>query len=160
MTVRLVGTALLMAALWLLMSGIYKPLVIGLGAISVATAVYVARRTDAIDGMRVDIELKPFATLRYFAWLLVEIAKANWAVTKIIASPSMPMRQHLFCVPYSQRTDLAQVMFANSITLTPGTITVEIEDDEFYVHALDYDDSVPGALAEMDRQVSTTEKDA
>jgi multicomponent Na+:H+ antiporter subunit E len=155
--VRLVGTIILLFALWLLMSGLYKPLIIGFGMGSVLLVVFVMRRMDAIDGDRVDVLLAPIRFARYIVWLLVEIARANWAVTKVILSPDMPVRQHLLAVPYSQKTELGQVIFANSITLTPGTLTVEVEPGHFLVHALSFSDSDVGALADMDRRVSATE---
>jgi multicomponent Na+:H+ antiporter subunit E len=158
--VRTIGTAIVLTALWLLMSGLYKPMILGFGAASVLLVVYVVRRMDAVDGDQFQIRLKPIAFLGYLLWLLVEIAKANWAVTKIVLSPKMPMRQHLFDVPYSQKTDLGQVIFANSITLTPGTISVETEIGHFLVHALDYGDNDMDAIAEMDAQVSKIEGSA
>ena len=154
---RTIGTATVLTALWLLMSGLYKPMILGFGAASVVLVVYVVRRLDAVDGDQFAIRLKPIAFLGYLAWLLVEIAKANWAVTKIVLSPKMPIRQHLFDVPYTQKTDLGQVVFANSITLTPGTISVETEVGHFLVHALDYGDDDMDAIADMDRRVSATE---
>ena len=89
--------------------------------------------------------------------LAVEIAKSNIAVTKTILSSSMPIKQKLFNVPYTQRTDLGQVIFANSITLTPGTVTVETEDGHFLVHALSYSHDDLEALAVMDRRVRAAE---
>ena len=79
--VRLAMTGIILLSLWLLMSGIYKPLVIGFGVLSVLLAVYVVRRMDAVDGDHLEVRLKPVAFLGYFGWLLVEIAKSNWAVT-------------------------------------------------------------------------------
>ncbi len=140
------------------MSGIYKPLVIGLGAASVLLALYMTRRMDAVDDAHLNLELKPLSFVGYLGWLLVEIAKANWAVTRIVLSPSMPLRQHLFVVPNSQRTDVGQVIFANSITLTPGTITVETEKDHFLVHAAAFGDTTMDELADMDRRVAATEQ--
>lgn len=154
---RLVGTALLLSALWLLMSGLYKPLILGFGAGSVLLVLIVTRRMDQVDNDRVDISLRPVAFVRYLLWLLVEIAKANWAVTKIVLSPAMPIRQHLFVVPHTQRTDLGQVLFANSITLTPGTISVETEEGQFLVHAVGFCDGDMAALADMDARVTATE---
>jgi multicomponent Na+:H+ antiporter subunit E len=155
--VRLLGTSLLLFALWLLMSGLYKPLIIGFGAASVILVMLVTRRMDAVDGDKIQLNLKPLEFLKYFGWLLVEIAKANWAVTRIILSPEMPIRQHLFAVPYTQKTDLGQVIFANSITLTPGTISVEVEPGYFLVHAVSYSDGDMDSLADMDARVSATE---
>lgn len=156
---RTIGAAIILMALWLLLSGIYKPMIIGFGAASVLVVLLVVRRMDAADGDRVELRLRPFETAKYVVWLMVEIAKANWAVTKIILSPNMPIRQHLFAIPFSQRTDLGQVIFANSITLTPGTITIETESDDFLVHAVSYSDSDLEALADMDRRVTATESE-
>jgi len=155
--VRTGGTAVILFALWLLMSGVYEPIVIGFGAASVLLVIVITKRMDAVDGDQVDIRLKPFAFARYILWLLVEIAKANWVVTKIILSPSMPLRQHLFTIRYTQKTDLGQVIFANSITLTPGTISVETEPGHFLVHAVAYSSEDNLALADMDHRVSATE---
>ena len=156
--IRSVWTFLFLLALWLLMSGVYKPLVIGLGVASALLATYMVRRMEAssVTG-RLGLPIKPLATLRYIGWLLIEIAKSNWAVAKVILQKDMGMRQHFFTVPYSQKSDIGQATFANSITLTPGTISVEVEDGHFWVHALSYSEDDPEALAEMDAQVTRTE---
>jgi len=156
--VRIVGAFIVFIGLWLLLSGVYKPLTVGLGVLSVLAVIYISHRMDSIDGDGVKIRLKPIKFIQYQMWLLVEIAKANWIVTKIILSPSLPIKQHMFSVPYTQKTDLGQVIYANSITLTPGTITVEIEPGHFLVHAVAYTADDIGALADMDRRVTTTEK--
>jgi len=143
--------------LWLLLSGIYQPLIVGFGVVSVLIVIFVVKRMDALDEDRVALRLSPMEFLKYMLWLFVEIAKANWAVTKIIMSPQMPLRQHLFSVRHTQKSDLAQVIYANSITLTPGTITVETEPGHFLVHAVAYTDEDIDALADMDRRVSAVE---
>ena len=147
-----------LAALWLLMSGLYKPLVMFLGLCSVILAIYIANRMDQMDdNKQLEYSMSPVSTLKYFFWLLIEIVKSNWAVTKIILSPGTPGKQNLFTIPVSCKTEIGQVVFANSITLTPGTITVETEGDHFIVHALDYSDDDLDALAEMDSQVQKIE---
>ena len=103
----------------LFMSGVYKPMVIGFGVASVVLVLVIVRRMDHVDCDHLDASINPLKALGYFAWLLVEIAKCNWTVTKVILSPGLPTRQHMFVVPYTQRSDLAQVVFSNSITLTP-----------------------------------------
>lgn len=143
--------------LWLLLSGIYTQMIIGLGFASTVLVLIVINRMDRIDGDRVEIGLSPFQFGKYLVWLMIEIARANWAVTKTILSRQMNIRQHMFTVPYSQKTDLAQVIFANSITLTPGTITVETEDGKFLVHAVSYSEDDPAAIADMDARVTACE---
>lgn len=135
-------------------------MVIGFGVASVVLVLVIVRRMDHVDCDHIDASINPLKALGYFAWLLVEIAKCNWTVTKVILSPGLPTRQHMFVVPYTQRSDLAQVVFSNSITLTPGTISVETEQGHFLVHALSYGPSDDVDLAQMDRRVSGIESEA
>ena len=154
---RAVASAVFLMALWLLMSGVYKPLVIGFGLGSVLLICLVLWRMDKVDGDHVQIRLNPIKFLGYIIWLFGEIAKSNWAVTRVILSPLMPIRQKMFVVPQSQKTDLAQVIFANSITLTPGTISVETEESGLLVHALSYSPEDDASLVDMDRRVTAVE---
>ena len=146
-----------MMALWLMLSGIYKPMLIGFGLVSVGLVMVIIRRMDQIDGDHVRIFIKPVKFIAYVFWLLKEIAKSNWNVTKIILSRTMPINQNLFEVPYTQKSDLGQVIFANSITLTPGTLTIETESGDFLVHALSYDLEDTASLGDMDRRVTAIE---
>ena len=154
---RLVGYSVILCSLWLLWSGIYKSLLIIFGVGSVLLVLLITIRMNRVDDDRIQIELNPLKFIGYICWLLVEIAKSNIAVTKTILSSSMPIKQNLFDVPYTQRTDLGQVIFANSITLTPGTVTVETEDGHFLVHALSYSHDDLEVLEGMDRRVRTAE---
>ncbi len=140
-----------------MLSGIYKPLIVALGLLSVLFVLLVVNRMDKIDRDEIGTKLKPVAFIKYQAWLLLEIAKSNLAVAKIILSPSLPIRQHMFSVPYTQKTDMGQVIFANSITLTPGTITIETEPDHFLVHAVSYSPEDMQELAKMDSHVCEIE---
>ena len=150
-------TSIFMMVLWLMLSGIYKPMLIGFGIVSVALVMVIVRRMDRVDGDHVRISIKPIQFFHYLLWLFSEIAKSNWRVTKIILARTMPIRQNLFEVPYTQTSDLGQVIFANSITLTPGTLTIETEAGDFLVHALSYDTDDMAALADMDRRVTEIE---
>lgn len=156
---RNIATVAALFALWLLMSGLYsKSLVVGLGLASAVFAVFVLRRMDAVDGDEVTIRLKPLAFVKYNVWLMGEVAKASWAVSKLIVQGKSP-NQHLFYTPYTQKTDLAQVIFANSITLTPGTISVEAEPGRFLVHAVNYSDDDLDDLADMDARLAAVESE-
>jgi len=152
-----VGT-LVLFGIWLGMSGIYSPLIMGLGAASsVFVSVVVWRMERANELARVRLRLRPVAFIGYLVWLLKEIARANWAVTKAIMAPDLAIRQHFFRVPASQRTEVGQTIYANSITLTPGTLTVETEEGAFFIHALEFGDSTCDELADMDTRVAATE---
>lgn len=75
--------------------------------------------------------------IRYFGVLVKEIVKANVCVLKIILSPELQPEPAFVYFDTDLKTGLARVLLANSITLTPGTITVSVEDDRFCVHCLD-----------------------
>ncbi len=140
------------------MSGVYKPLTIGFGLASAIIAVLIVRRMDRIDGAHMELRIDPIGLIKYFGWLLVEIAKANWTVTKIILSPDMPLNQRFLHIPYNQKTSVCKTIFASSITLTPGTISVEVEEGQFLVHAVAFSEGDMEAIADMDRRVCEVEQ--
>ena len=87
--------------------------------------------------------------LTYWSWLGREIVAANIAVIRLIMKPDVDIEPRLVRVPVDLRSGLARCVFANSITLTPGTVTVDIESDGFLVHALDNSFTAPEGFAEM-----------
>jgi len=156
---RTIITVVVLFCLWLLMSGIYQGFIVMLGFIAAAIAVFVVRRMDDVaDTGRLEIRLKITNTIGYFFWLLVEIAKSNWLVTKTILGLNPSIKQHFFKVPCTQETEVGKTTFANSITLTPGTISVEHEGDKIWVHALSYSEEDLDALADMNSRVSNIER--
>ena len=143
--------------LWLLLSGHYDdPLLLTLGVISSIAVVFIAQRMDVIDHESVPLRLR-FGFIGYLAWLAKEIALANIAVAKIIISPSLPLSPLLFRVKTSQKTDVGRVTHANSITLTPGTVSVEVEDGDIIVHAIAGNLASDMAKGGMDRRVTAVE---
>ena len=156
---RTIITVVVLFCLWLLMSGIYQGFIVMLGFIAATIAVFVVRRMDDVaDTGRLEIRLKILNTIGYFFWLLVEIAKSNWLVTKTILGLNPSIKQHFFKVPCTQETEGGKTTFANSITLTPGTISVEHEGEEIWVHALSYSEEDLDALADMNSRVSNIER--
>ena len=156
---RTIITVVVLFCLWLLMSGIYQGFIVMLGFIAAAIAVFVVRRMDDVaDTGRLEIRLKITNTIGYFFWLLVEIAKSNWLVAKTILGLNPSIKQHFFRVPCTQETEVGKTTFANSITLTPGTISVEHEGEEIWVHALSYSEEDLDALADMNSRVSNIER--
>ncbi|SET06873.1 multisubunit sodium/proton antiporter, MrpE subunit [Natronincola peptidivorans] len=74
--------------------------------------------------------------VRFLATLLIEIVKANIEVAIIVLNPAMPIKPSFIRVPMMLKNDVNKVIYGNSVTLTPGTLTVDITDDEFIIHAL------------------------
>ncbi len=156
---KFIITFLAFLALWLVMSGLFKPLLIAFGVISsLLCAGLVAHFGFFRSGDDVLLDFRLFRLLRYLGWLMVEIGRADWAVTKVILASNPPRRQRLIRVPVSQRTDLGIALFANSITITPGTITVEVEDGHFLVHALTDEAADLSGLERMNQNVLATER--
>lgn len=139
------------------MSGIYKPLIIGLGVFSCVLSAWLVRRLGLLDSETPSGTLSPLRLLRYLCWLVVEIGKADWAVVKVILAPSLPRSQRLLRIPAKQQTDLGKMLFGNSITITPGTVTVETEPDTFIVHALTDEAADLDTLAAMGDRVAALE---
>lgn len=140
--------ALAMTVFWLSMSGMFTGMLLTLGVISVLLTLWLCKRMGILD-----VETAPYLyvplTLTYFVWLGKEIYKANIAVVKAVMSPDMKISPALVRVPVNRKTDIGATMFANSITLTPGTVSVEINDDNILVHALLSEMAVADDFSEM-----------
>ena len=143
-----VSLTAILVALWLTLSGSYTlsgdyPIVMGLGVISIVIAVALTFRMRIVDRETVPVAPAP-ALFGYWSWLGGEIVNANLAVTRLVMKPEIDIEPRLVRVP-----GLGLCVFANSIPLTPGTVTVDIEDDGFLVHALDSSFTDPAGFAEM-----------
>ena len=141
-------------SLWLLMSGHYNVLIVSLGIISCAFCVYVAKRGKLIDDEGLPIFFIP-RLLNYLIRLFKEILKSNLSTAKVIINGKV--EPETFTVKTSQVTDVAKVTYANSITLTPGTVTTKIQKGVFEVHALNSDFGNDVRTNEMDKKVTWLE---
>ncbi len=153
---RIVGLWVVLFAVWLLLSGHYTALLIGFGMGSCTLTVYIAIRMDVADREGVPIDWV-FRFLVYLPWLLKEILVANLNVARVILSPSLPISPIMVVFRSTQKTDLGRALYANSITLTPGTITTGVEDDQLEIHALTWRDVDGREEDEMDRRVTVVE---
>ncbi len=149
---RTLSLAIAIFSFWLALSGHYTPFLLTIGFLSVLAVVYIASRMGLIDTEGQPVQLVP-AALTYFPWLIVEILKSAWSVTKAIISPSLPISPTMTIVRASQRTTAGLATYANSITLTPGTITVAVQGDRFTVHAIESAGADDLEAGGMDRRV-------
>ena len=124
-----------LAATWWTLSGYTKPIILTLGTISLILVLIMASRMRILDRETAPYMTVP-QTLGYFGWLFIEIIKANVAVVRAVLNPNLEVSPTLVKIPADGKSDLAKTMFANSITLTPGTVSVNIEEDHILVHAL------------------------
>ena len=152
-----VSSTIVLSVLWLLLSGFWdNSLLLGLGVVSVVLTLIVSARMGVIDreGHPVHLALRG---LFYWPWLIKEIVVANVDVAKAILGMTDDVRPSMFTIKASQRTDLGKTIYANSITLTPGTVTIGLRDDELTIHALTPSAKEGLASGEMDRRVTNLE---
>lgn len=158
---RLIHSILLISAValfWLLLSGIYTPVLLGFGAVSCLLVWWLSHRMNIIDDEDHPLHPRPIRLATYFAWLCLEVVKSNFDVALRIVRRDMPVHPRLLTIRTSQRTELGQVIFANSITLTPGTVSIDLRGHEIEVHALAEAPANSLLSGEMDRRVTAVER--
>jgi multicomponent Na+:H+ antiporter subunit E len=154
---RAIGLGAILFAFWLVLSGHFEPMLMGFGVASAAFVAYLAKRMDVVDHEGVPLHLGGRFWM-YFPWLMKEIWVANLRVAKIILTPGLPISPILVHYHASQKTDLGRAIYANSITLTPGTITTSVLGDTLEVHSLTWVDVDGREEDEMDRRVRWVEQ--
>ncbi len=156
--VNVLALSSVLFGLWLLLSGHYTPLFFFLGALSTAIAVFFAHRMDVFDEEGVPVVHLSRKIWTYIPWLVWEVARSNLAVALIVLRPKLEISPTLFRFRARQETDLGRVIMANSVTMTPGTITVAVTGRDLHVHAL-YREAVDGIEeGEMNRRVAELER--
>ncbi|MGI9317936.1 MAG: Na+/H+ antiporter subunit E [bacterium] len=148
-----------LSGFWLLLSGFWSnTLLLSLGLASVLFSVYMAWR------IRKSYRLYTNWTFllrlpSYLRWLLYEIYKANIAVIKNIWFPQVhPISPTVKRLPMMQKTKIGKTIFANSITLTPGTVSFDIKEDGVLVHAIVEEAVVELMDGEMNQKVAQLEQ--
>ena len=157
LTKRVYRLVAILSALWLLLSGHFEGQLLFLGACSCVLVTLAVVRMDAVDGEHHFGMVRIFASLRYAGWLIVEIVKSNVDVARRILAPDLPISPTIIRVPASQATELGRVIYANSITLTPGTLSIDVSDGEIEVHALNREAAEVLANGEMNRRICEIE---
>ena len=145
--------------LWLLLSGYFdNGTLIGFGIASVLLTGWLADRAGVLDGEGVPTRVFP-GIVSYMVWLTLEIGKANLAVAREVIRPSLKLSPKMIRVPAYQASDLGKTIFGNSITLTPGTVTVDLQDGEALVHALTEDLADTDGITAMGEKVCAFDGD-
>lgn len=153
---RYVSLSLILFGFWLVLSGHYTIITVTAGIVSVIGAVALARRMEIVDGEGHPIHLTVRA-VTYLPWLARAIMTSAWDVTKIILNPRLPISPTLIRVKASQKTPVGITIYANSITLTPGTISARVSGHEILVHAVTRDGAKEVGEGTMDRRVTKFE---
>ncbi len=154
---RLVSLTSILFATWLLMSGHYDALTVSFGVISCIACVCLARRMKIVDHEGHPLHLSS-AIVLYWLWLLWQIAKSNLDVALLCVLPGRRIDPIVFRAPTSQKTGVGIAVYANSITLTPGTVSMMTWDHEIEVHALTRSGADDVLAGNMDAWVTRVER--
>ncbi len=144
---------LLLFVAWLLWSGMFKPLMVSLGVFSCLLTAYIIGRMGYFDtrmhAFRYDLRL-----LGFWAWLLPEIVRSSLDVARVVLSRRLELDTEVIEVDVSVLDRFDQAVLGNSITLTPGTLTLEAHNDKLIVHALTAESADSLCEGEMMRRVA------
>jgi multicomponent Na+:H+ antiporter subunit E len=154
----------LLMAIWLILSGKFEPIYFFWGTLSVGFVLWLSNRLHHIPlaadepcgATRINIP----RLLVYLCWLQWQIIKSGVYVASVVLHPRMPIKPMLVRFTSRQPNIIALVILGNSITLTPGTLTLKIDGDEYTVHALTRDteeDLVSGDMAARVARLYTDE---
>ena len=143
-------------AVWLLLSGHFDPLFIVFGVLTCTVAVWVCARMGVVDRESLPVHLVGRAA-GYVPWLAWEVFKSNLRVARIILAPRPRLDPSIVHFRASQRTDLGRFIYANSITLTPGTVTTGVAGDDMEVHAIVQSEIDGSEENDMNRRVAALE---
>lgn len=136
---------------WFVFSGLESSLFLLFGAVSSAFAVFIVLRMDIADSEAYPFRLT-FSAPFYWLWLLKEMVKSGIGVTKIVWARNLSISPSAQWIPTRQSCDLGRTIYANSITLTPGTVCVDITAKKVLVHALETASIHELEDGEMDRR--------
>ena len=144
---------LLLVAAWFLWSGVFKPVLVVLGVISCLLTVYVVRRMGNFDpgvfAFRYNLRL-----IGFWFWLLREIARSSIQVARVVLRQPMRLNTEVVEVPVDDLDHVDQALLGNSITLTPGTLTLDTRQNTLTVHALTPEGAQALRKGEMKQRVA------
>lgn len=146
-----------LALFWVANSGHYSALLLGFGTLSVMLVTWIAHRMDVVDHESLPLHLLRRLP-RYFLWLAWQVVLSNIDLARRVWRPGRTTDPVVARVPLPQQTDICRVVYANSINLTPGTLTIDMGDDSLLVHALSRSAMASLQEGEMARRVGELEQ--
>lgn len=132
--VKVLAWLAILAVAWLLLSGLFKPIILVLGALSCVLTVYVVHRTSFFKDST-SLHVLPRMPVYWFR-LCIDIIKSSISVTRIILDPKLPISPTVVEFEAAPKGPIGQVILGNSITLSPGTVTMDVHEGRLCVHCL------------------------
>ena len=154
---HIVSLFFILALVWWILSGYPKTLLLTLGLISTLFTLFVSRRMGAIDRESLPLHMS-MRLVTYWFDLMWRIVLSNLQVMRLVLSSNPDLDPRIIRVKTRQTTDLGKVVLGNSITLTPGTVTLDIKDDEIEVYAINAAAAADVEQGYFDQRVPVEEK--
>ena len=145
-----------LVAAWLLWSGLFKPLLLFFGVISCLLTFWLVRRMDYFEEKMFALHFS-LRLLKFWWWLGGEIIRSSLTVTRIILDPKMPISPRIVDIEAESSHPFNQVILGNSITLTPGTLAIDVHKGVIKVHSLTEEGAQELLAGEMNRRVTGME---
>ena len=144
---RFIFTWGLLILIWIGFTGTFDSMELLMGSIiSLIIAIY-AHRTFTQEGLRL-LTLRKMAYMVKYLWVFViELIKSNMDVALRVINPKLPINPEIVEFKTSLKSEMGRLILANTITLTPGTLTVDLIDDTYYIHWLNSETSDPTEAA-------------
>jgi len=130
-----IGLAFVLSLIWLANSGVYIPLITSLGLVSVIFVVLLSRRMNLLDNEAIPFQLSRRLPA-YYLWLIKQIILSNIDVVRRVWSGPNSLSPQVADVKIDELSDMAKVIYANSITLTPGTVVLDLKGQNIRVHSI------------------------
>ncbi len=155
---RALYTPLLFFVAWVLWSGLFTPLLLGLGVAVSVLVYYLSKRMGYMDNelFRVRFNMRFFG---YWVWIAKEIVRSSIEVARIVLNPRLPISPRIVEINATSKHPFDQVLLGNSITLTPGTIALDVQDGVLRVHTLTQEGADALLSGEMDRRIAALRRD-
>ncbi|ARU57778.1 cation antiporter [Oleiphilus messinensis] len=150
---HILGWGAALTVFWLLLSGMFIPLMLFFGGLSIVLVLCIVKRMDTIDGEIKSVYLGPKLML-YCAWLVAQIVKSSYHVVRLVWSKKPELSPTVALISTDRNAELGRVLYVNSITLTPGTLSIDIVDDVITVHALDKQSIQDLESGDMERRIA------
>lgn len=151
-------TLLVWFAFWLLWSGLFKTLLVVLGVISCLLVLVLARRMAYFEKSVYSLPMMG-RLVPFWGWLLKELVISNLQVARIVLSPKMKISPTVVEIKSLSEGPIGQAILGNSITLTPGTVTMDDHEGTLIVHCITAEGAQALREGEMNRRVAALGKE-
>jgi len=156
MFLRILIATVVLFSLWLLLSGHFGALLLSLGALSCIFVAWVSEKLGLFNSDYTTLKLN-FKLPTFLPWFFIEVVKSNIDVSYRILHPKLPIEPNITTLDASQHGDVATAVYANCITLTPGTYSLDIDADSIEIHALTKDLAEDLKAGEMSNRILALE---